>query len=98
RSGGTTALELTVASLLVGTWGTRLTLSDSLGAIVSAVALANEKLRDEAMVVPVRFVKVQIIELYRSEAVEAAREALELELQAPHRIAVHPIVIDGKDP
>jgi hypothetical protein len=72
-----TPVELTLTSLLIGSWG-KLTVEDSVAAMIAAVRDCNQRLNAD----PSRFVKyvaVQFMELYRDLATQAARALLRLQ-------------------
>lgn len=66
---GTTPLDLRVTSLLIGSWGA-LTSEDSVCSIIAAIRQCNVRLRTDPMR-PVRYVAIELIELYRDLATEA---------------------------
>lgn len=68
----TSTLRLGISSVLLGTTGRKdLSIDHSVAAIVTAVASANQRLGDARLPRPVRFDRIQVVEMYEDLAIEA---------------------------
>lgn len=83
-----TPVELTLTSLLIGSWG-KLTVEDSVAAMIAAVRECNQRLKADPSRF-VRYVGIQFMELYRDLATQAARALLRLaDLDRLLRVSPH---------
>jgi tetratricopeptide (TPR) repeat protein len=86
------SLELEVTSLLVGSWGA-LSLEDSVRSLIAALRESNERLRSDPAR-RVRYVTLELIELYRDLATQTAHVLKRLAEGNPS-LAVRPYLVAG---
>jgi tetratricopeptide (TPR) repeat protein len=86
-----------VSSLLVGTWGTRLSVDDCVTALVDAAREVNAKLAAETSAAPVCIAAIQLVELYRDMASDAVRAARRLAVASDGAITAQQTVTSGRD-
>jgi tetratricopeptide (TPR) repeat protein len=87
------AAELSVSSLLIGTFGgTQVSVEESVAALVEAALATNLRLEELGLTSRVRIRRVEIVELYRNIATEAAHAALRVEQRYDGRVTAAPVL------
>lgn len=88
---------LCVSTLLIGTWGTRLTVEDCVIALADAACEVNAKLAAESIAAPVRIASLQIVELYRDMASDAVRAARRVAAASDGAVSAAQTLASGAD-
>ncbi|MEM7250986.1 MAG: CHAT domain-containing protein [Pseudomonadota bacterium] len=96
QSAGEGFVSLTIGSLLVGSYGGRVTIEESVAAFVDAAFGVNQDLAAQKLDGQVRIDALEILEIYQDVAIEAAHAARRVQSRRATRLVVDPTV-DHRD-
>lgn len=88
---GQAKVTLGVSSVLVGTWS-RITVEDSIAALVAAVRSTNSLLRDQNLIDRVSIQHIEVVELYRDIATGATYAARRIAKRSDSRVVAESLL------